>query len=110
MSSAETERNEQIAVDRYTRIDADPWGVRIQACVVTWPTPGQPESRWVTVGLLAPDAGDTVVERTQRRFLRDQRLFRVCAECGQYVPVGLLDSSGTCTQCVAASRSTADHE
>ena len=110
MSSPETERNEQDAVQRYTRIDVDPWGVRIQACVVTWPTPGRPENRWVTVGLLAPDAGDVVVERTRRRFLRDQRLFRVCGTCGQHVPVGLLDTSGNCAQCIAARRSTADRE
>lgn len=103
-SSTQPEDGDLEAMQRYTRIDSDPWGIRIQACVVTWPTPGRPESRWVTVGLLAPDAGDAAVERTRRRFLKDPKLFRRCSVCGRPVPVGLADSTGTCTECARRSR------
>ena len=110
MSSAESDRDVQSALGRYTRIDSDPWGVRIQASVVTWPTAGRPETRWVTVGLLAPDASDATIDRTRRRVLRDQRLFRVCSTCGSYAPVGLVDAAGVCAACVEKSRTTADSE
>jgi len=83
----------------FIRVDRQPSQTLVLVRTITWQGPHTPETRWVPVSDLLPDAPEQEIEAAIIAVLGDPRFFHVCLCCGEKTPVGWMHSGTVCQSC-----------
>jgi len=79
--------------------DADGDRIIIQAQVVHWPHPHEPELEWVPAAELPTDSTQAEIDNAIIKVLRSRKFFKVCRECGERTLSGNMFDRVTCHSC-----------
>ena len=71
----------------------------IEVEVISWPHPHEPESEWVQVVDLPAGADQADIDKAVIKVLHRRKFFKVCKECGERKPTGLMWEDTICQGC-----------
>ena len=74
----------------FVRADATADGVEILVREISWDGPGTPVDHWTVAATLPPASPEATIRAAMQAVLEDERYFRVCPECSQRLPNGLM--------------------
>jgi len=79
--------------------DADNDKIIIQAQVVHWPHPHEPELEWVPAADIPGDSTQADIDKAVIGILRRRKFFKVCQECDERTLSGHMYDRVTCHTC-----------
>ena len=86
-------------IKHHIRTIHHPDKIVIEVEVIRWPHPHEPESEWVPVTELPPDADQADIDQAVIKVLRRRKYFKVCKECDERKPAGLMWEGNICQGC-----------
>ena len=78
-------------------------GFRFLICKIEWDGPSEMISKWEIGKSFQTVVPATEIEQAVAGIIDDPRFFKLCSDCGEHKPVGLMWENQICQGCAAAN-------
>ena len=90
-------------IKKYIQVNKTKSGVQILVRKIGWDGPTEMISKWEVENYFKIGVSETEIEQAVERIIKNGRFFRLCSDCGEYKPVGLMWENYICQGCAAAN-------
>ena len=86
-------------LEEFTDVQKRPDGIAIRVCKITWASPSEPKTEWLTAAILPANATKADVVKARQDSLENKTYFAVCTECRARKPIGWMEDDNICQSC-----------